>query len=138
MRVLVESRDGLVRIRGEWVMADPEKIRELLAHWKEAKQLVGEGVTMAQALRLLAGGGLDSLTATSGANDDVEVRANGGNSWKHSRIRRSMRERIGQTDSVSFCVPTRRPVSTIFVVRSRRESVPVSLTIWALARPCRC
>ena len=77
LRVLVESRDGLVRIRGEWVMADPEKIRELLAHWKEAKQLVGEGVTMAQALRLLAGGGLDSLTATSGANDDVEVRANG-------------------------------------------------------------
>ena len=77
LRMLAESRDGLVRIRGEWVMADPEKIQELLAHWKEAKRLVGDGVTMAQALRLLAGGGLDSLAAESGAKDDVEVRANG-------------------------------------------------------------
>ena len=77
LRMLAESRDGLVRIRGEWVMADPEKIQELLAHWQEAKRLVGEGVTMAQALRLLAGGGLDSLVADSDASGDVEVRANG-------------------------------------------------------------
>ena len=78
LRLLAESRDGLVRIRGEWVMADPAKIQELLAHWKEAKRLVGDGVTMAQALRLLAGGGLDSLAADSGLDgEEVEVRANG-------------------------------------------------------------
>ena len=77
LRMLAESRDGLVRIRGEWVMADPEKIQELLAHWQEAKRLVGDGVTMAQALRLLAGGGLNSLVADSDASGDVEVRANG-------------------------------------------------------------
>lgn len=78
LRLLAESREGLVRIRGEWVMADPAKIQELLAHWKEAKRLAGDGLTMAQALRLLAGGGLDSLTADEGAaGDTVEVRANG-------------------------------------------------------------
>ena len=78
LRLLSESHDGLVRIRGEWVMADPAKIQELLARWKEAKRLVGEGVTMAQALRLLAGGGLDSLAAADGAaGEEVEVRANG-------------------------------------------------------------
>ena len=78
LRLLAESRDGLVRIRGEWVMADPAKIRELLAHWQEAKRLVGDGVTMAQALRLLAGGGLDSLAADGGLDgEEVEVRANG-------------------------------------------------------------
>ena len=78
LRLLTESREGLVRIRGEWVMADPAKIRELLARWKEAKRLVGDGVTMAQALRLLAGGGLDSLVAEGGLDgEEVEVRANG-------------------------------------------------------------
>ena len=78
LRLLTESREGLVRIRGEWVMADPAKIRELLAHWKEAKRLVGDGVTMAQALRLLAGGGLDSLDAEGGlGGEEIEVRANG-------------------------------------------------------------
>ena len=78
LRLLGESRDGLVRIRGEWVMADPAKIQELLSHWQEAKRLVGEGLTMAQALRLLAGGGLDSLAAEGGlAGEEVEVRANG-------------------------------------------------------------
>ena len=78
LRLLAESRDGLVRIRGEWVVADPAKIQELLAHWKEAKRLVGDGLTMTQALRLLAGGGLDSLTAADGVGgEDVEVRANG-------------------------------------------------------------
>ena len=34
LRLLTESREGLVRIRGEWVMADPAKIQELLAHWR--------------------------------------------------------------------------------------------------------
>ena len=77
LRLLAESREGLVRIRGEWVMADPAKIQELLAHWKEAKRLVGDGVTMAQALRLLAGGGLDSLAAADVGGEEVEVRANG-------------------------------------------------------------
>ena len=78
LRLLTQSCEGLVRIRGEWVMADPAKIRELLARWKEAKRLVGDGVTMAQALRLLAGGGLDSLSAEGGlGGEEVEVRANG-------------------------------------------------------------
>lgn len=78
VRLLAESREGLVRIRGEWVMADPTKIQELLAHWKEARRLVGDGVTMAQALRLLAGGGLDSLADEGGSDgESVEVRANG-------------------------------------------------------------
>lgn len=78
VRLLAESREGLVRIRGEWVMADPAKIQELLAHWKEARRLVGDGVTMAQALRLLAGSGLDSLADEGGSDgESVEVRANG-------------------------------------------------------------
>ena len=76
LSLLVHSRDGLVRIRGEWVEADHEKIQELLARWKDAKRLMREGLTMAQALRMLAGGDPDSL-APGGDDDVCEVRATG-------------------------------------------------------------
>ena len=78
VRLILGSKDGLVRIRGEWVAADPERIRELLERWQEAKRLAGrDGITMAQALRLLAGGGLDSLAGDGAVGDEVEVRATG-------------------------------------------------------------
>ena len=76
LALLADSGDGLVRIRGEWVEADREKIGELLSRWKDAKRLMREGLTMAQALRVLAGGGLDSLYAEDGGGM-VELRATG-------------------------------------------------------------
>ena len=79
LEALMNARDGLVRIRGEWVAADPAHIRELLDRWQAAKRLVGQdGITMAQALRLLAGGGLDGVAAAEADTDGTTtVRATG-------------------------------------------------------------
>ncbi|MGN0889485.1 MAG: DEAD/DEAH box helicase [Kiritimatiellia bacterium] len=79
LETLMNARDGLVRIRGEWVAADPAHIRELLDRWQAAKRLAGQdGITMAQALRLLAGGGLDGVAAAdSDADGATTVRATG-------------------------------------------------------------
>jgi non-specific serine/threonine protein kinase len=77
LALLANSREGLVRIRGEWVEADHEKIQELLAKWKDAKRLMRDGLTMAQALRMLAGGDADSLAPGGGDDDTCEVRATG-------------------------------------------------------------
>ena len=77
LALLANSREGLVRIRGEWVEADHEKISELLAKWKDAKRLMRDGLTMAQALRMLAGGEVDSLAPDGGDDDTCEVRATG-------------------------------------------------------------
>ena len=79
LEALMNARDGLVRIRGEWVAADPTHIRELLDRWQAAKRLAGEdGITMAQALRLLAGGGLDGVASARDDTDDATaVRATG-------------------------------------------------------------
>ena len=77
LAILANAHDGLVRIRGEWVEADQEKIQELLAKWKDAKRLMRDGLTMAQALRMLAGGDVDSLAPAGGDDDACEVRATG-------------------------------------------------------------
>ena len=77
LAILANARDGLVRIRGEWVEVDHEKIEALLAKWKDAKRLMRDGLTMAQALRMLAGGDADSLAPGGGDDDACEVRATG-------------------------------------------------------------
>ena len=77
LAILANAHDGLVRIRGEWVEADQEKIQELLAKWKDAKRLMRDGLTMAQALRMLAGGDADSLVHAGVDDDTCEVRATG-------------------------------------------------------------
>lgn len=56
MEELLRSEGGLVRIRGQWIEAEPEKIAALLGHWKEAERLANEdGMSVAEGLRLLAG-----------------------------------------------------------------------------------
>ena len=77
LAILANARDGLVRIRGEWVEVDHEKIEALLAKWKDARRLMRDGLTMAQALRMLAGGDADSLAPGGGDEDTCEVRATG-------------------------------------------------------------
>jgi len=53
---LLHSTGGLVRIKGLWVEAEPEKIAALLDEWKHAEELAKrEGLSIAEGLRLLAG-----------------------------------------------------------------------------------
>ena len=49
---LLESGGGLVRIKGEWVDADPENVRKLLKQWGA---LPRETLTLTEGARLLAG-----------------------------------------------------------------------------------
>lgn len=53
---LLKSTGGLVRIKGQWVEAEPEKIAGLLKQWQEAEELARtHGMSVAEGLRLLAG-----------------------------------------------------------------------------------
>ena len=57
---LLQSQDGLVLLRGEWVEVDSEKLREALAHWQEVAHEAGEGgVSFIEGMRLLAGAPAD-------------------------------------------------------------------------------
>jgi superfamily II DNA or RNA helicase len=58
---LLHSQGGLVRIKGQWIAAEPEKIAALLEQWQEAERLARlEGLSLAAGLRLLAGAELQA------------------------------------------------------------------------------
>jgi len=56
VRALMTSSGGLVRLRGQWVELDRERLREVLAHWERVRQEAEEGgVSFLEGMRLLAG-----------------------------------------------------------------------------------
>ena len=56
LKSLVDSQDGLVQIKGQWVEVDHEKISHVLSHWhKVAHRVRNDGLSFAEGLRLLAG-----------------------------------------------------------------------------------
>ncbi len=59
---LLAQGEGLVRFHGEWVAADPEKIRLLLNSWSQATRMMNNlGIPLICGLRLLVNGPNDTL-----------------------------------------------------------------------------
>jgi len=52
---LYQLEGGLVRLKGDWVVVEPEKIRALLAQWEEARIVAAQGFPFIKGLRMLAG-----------------------------------------------------------------------------------
>jgi hypothetical protein len=66
-RAILSATDGLVFIKGRWVEADGERLREVLDHWKRAEAAARrDGVSFHEAMRMLAGG-----PASGDAGSDV-------------------------------------------------------------------
>jgi non-specific serine/threonine protein kinase len=56
VRMLLDSADGLVRVRGQWVELDRERLHQVLEHWKRVQREAGtDGVSFLEGMRLLAG-----------------------------------------------------------------------------------
>jgi non-specific serine/threonine protein kinase len=56
LRQLMASSGGLVRLRGQWVELDRERLGEVLAHWERVRQQAErEGLSFLEGMRLLAG-----------------------------------------------------------------------------------
>jgi non-specific serine/threonine protein kinase len=55
-KVLLSSTSGLVRLRGQWVEADGEKLAAALAHWNRVEKSARSGeLSFHEGMRLLAG-----------------------------------------------------------------------------------
>jgi superfamily II DNA or RNA helicase len=78
LAALLNSQDGLLRIRGNWVAADPDKIRELLQQWDQAARSNQQGMNFIDGLRLLAGARLPGTAHQSAeASEFSDVHATG-------------------------------------------------------------
>ena len=68
---LMKASGGLALIRGRWVEADPEKLRAALEHWESIKLSAGEGVSLAEAMRMLSGADIGGASEDGAANAAV-------------------------------------------------------------------
>jgi non-specific serine/threonine protein kinase len=56
VRQLLDSADGLVRVRGQWVELDRDRLQQVLDHWKRVEREAGaDGVSFLEGMRLLSG-----------------------------------------------------------------------------------
>src|SRR5438477_8946322 len=56
VRQLLASSGGLVRLRGQWVELDRERLRQVLDHWERVRDQASEGgLSFLEGMRLLAG-----------------------------------------------------------------------------------
>ena len=72
LRQLMASSNGLVRLRGQWVELDRDRLREVLDHWERVRRAAEHGgVSFLEGMRLLAGaartdGDASTLAAAEG------------------------------------------------------------------------
>ncbi|MEJ0034866.1 MAG: DEAD/DEAH box helicase [Gammaproteobacteria bacterium] len=70
-KALLSSASGLVRLRGQWVEADGEKLAAALAHWKRVEKSARAGeLSFHEGMRLLAGVA-EAADAAAGVADPV-------------------------------------------------------------------
>jgi len=68
LRDLLEAAGGLALIKGRWVEVDPDRLRQVLTHWKEVKRSAANGeLSFAEGMRLLAGTGIEQQTENEAA-----------------------------------------------------------------------
>lgn len=53
---LINNQGQLVRIKGQWVEVDSDKLKQVLSHWKKVeRQVKNEGLSFTEGMRILAG-----------------------------------------------------------------------------------
>jgi superfamily II DNA or RNA helicase len=79
VRQLMASAGGLVRLRGQWVELDRERLGEVLAHWERVQREVQNGgLSFLEGMRLLAGAGRTDGEATALASGEGWSRVEAG------------------------------------------------------------
>ena len=55
LKTLLAGHEGLALLKGRWVEVDRDELREVLDHWNTAQQRARNGLSFAEAMRLVAG-----------------------------------------------------------------------------------
>jgi len=70
-RRLIEEAEGMAFIKNKWVPVDPEKLKQALTAYEDARSLMKKGLTLREALRLQLNPG--KLTGSDPAETDTSV-----------------------------------------------------------------
>ncbi len=71
---ILAATEGLVLVKGRWVEVDPQQISAVIDRWKDAARTTErEGVTFAEAMRLLSGVPKADGATNDGAFQDVDA-----------------------------------------------------------------
>lgn len=71
VKEILASANGLALIRGQWVEVDSERLRRTMAHFQEAERIAAkDGLTFAEAMRMLAGADVTKDSAAIGTDPD--------------------------------------------------------------------
>lgn len=71
LEALLASGSGLRFVKGQWVEVDADRLKQVLDHWQKVADQAGDGISLVQGMRLLAGANADL-----GEHDgDEQVRA---------------------------------------------------------------
>lgn len=62
---LLSGTDRFVKVKGQWIEVDPEKLQMVLSRWEGLQNAAKDGLSMAESLRLLAGADLAYLRPTN-------------------------------------------------------------------------
>jgi non-specific serine/threonine protein kinase len=113
-RELLSATGGLVRLRGQWVEADPEKLAAALAHWKRVeREARSGGISFHEGMRLLAGAG-EAGDATDGAPPSLrEWSGVEAGDWLHEILERVRNPEHEQEPSSNGLQATLRPYQRV-------------------------
>jgi len=71
VKEILAGANGLALIRGQWVEVDRERLERMMGRFEEAERLAAEeGLSFAEAMRMLAGADLSQDGAATGADPD--------------------------------------------------------------------
>ncbi len=78
INAILNSKENLVQLKGQWIEADREKLKEALDHWKELQKRSPDGISFLEGMRLLAGTGISGGAGAQyaqGQPSHMQVRA---------------------------------------------------------------
>lgn len=69
---ILESEEGLIKIRGRWLDINRDKLQSVLAYWKKAERLQQNGIPFIEAMRILAKSFLTSDFSSNKPQQETE------------------------------------------------------------------
>ncbi|MDB4766083.1 DEAD/DEAH box helicase [bacterium] len=91
---LLSAEEGLMLLRGKWIVVDRKKLNDALSHWQQLEQQHADGIDFLRGMRMLAGANLTNDEIESASSQWVHVEAG---KWLEQTLK-NLRDPTGEID----------------------------------------